>query len=573
MPTRYPEYRSNVCNCIRPHLLTGGDGHASRYVLDQVLCNPSLSHSGGGSGNKIIFTKQGGTSVFKGDFATTRLLVVDCDEVETILQGEMNVASTDAEGITIDVETYDGVWVAQYKSMAAWQPHCDLPMKLVDYDPVAAPELVNNWNPHPTLRPIGDEKPCGPDGLNHRWAYTLHITDVDAGVDNFEVAQALADLGALSGTLWTGSTANHSFPFRVTGATNVGQGGPGIPVPWAGGTDWWICRISLTAGVFTGGTGIFSARVFIYNTNGAYGWIGGNTYVYEGIGGLSVVLVGDDPLVDPGLITPCWEDDFSDSGASMFTPSTAAVPPPPVVPIPCNGSFSGTKAVAYTQGDLPDCNPGGSGPGAPCSGGSVWIMEREECPEWGEGYYVYGFILVDASTCQGRCPGGSGRCGAIPPFYPTPTPLTDEQAEALGYDAYLSVATPGECGCGGSSTTVGQGLSCPPPEEPEDCVDCDDVMADKTFVVSGLTGGLAMFNGTYTLDKTGACEWTGDNGNPLAAATLAWNGIIWQLVFSNADSTTYEVATGVCEDPFIMSRIGSGEETDQFPVTLTVSNT
>lgn len=518
MPTRYPAYRSEICNCIRPNLLTGGGGFASRYSLNPVLCNPSRSHSGGGAGNTIIFTKQGGTSVFKGDFAThLGLLVCDVDGVETVLQGTMTVTNKDAEGITIDIVTYDNVWVAKYKSMAAFQPHCDLPLKLVDYNEVAAPELVNNWNPYPTLRPIGAEAPCGPDGLNHRWAYTLQITDVDDSVMNFEVAQALADLGALSGTLWTGSRASHAFPFRVTGATNVGQGGPGVTVPWSGGTDWWVCRISLTAGVFTGGTGIFSARVFIYNTDGDYDWRSSANYVYECIGGLAVVLVGDDPLVDPGLITPCWETGFSDSGASMLTPSTAATPPPPVVAIPCNGSFSGTPTVAYTAGDLSDCNPGGAGPGEPCAGGSTWVMQRVPCPLWGEGRYIYGFILVDSSTCQGRCRSGSGRCGAIPPFYPKPYPLTDEQATAEGYDAYLDQATAGACGCGGSNTTDGQALECPDVYEPPVTDECGGSCVYEIV-------GYASDNGTFGVqvsDRTVAITHDGTpSGNEVGTVYL-----------------------------------------------------
>jgi hypothetical protein len=199
-----------------------------------------------------------------------------------------------------------------------------------------------------------------------------------------------------------------------------------------------------------------------------------------------------------------------------------------------------------------------------CTGTSTWTLRRTLCeffPVPGDHYLYY--WDPGNSTCDGLCSDPS-TCNGQPPYALSTSPLNDTDAGNLGYlDALDEEDTGGTCDCDDAYV---------PPSCPE-CEDCDDVTGDKEFLLSGFSGGEAMYNGTYTLQKGFfdcafvECCWYGSDNDFEINAQLTWSGGVWTLSIDGGVAI-YEVADDVCNNPIILNKTTGGAS---WPATLTVS--
>lgn len=234
----------------------------------------------------------------------------------------------------------------------------------------------------------------------------------------------------------------------------------------------------------------------------------------------------------------------------------STIPDEPVLP---EGDITDEEAEGYGLTGLDgETFVGGCGCGpryyTPCVGGSMWTLTRATCFDIeGTTYYLYSWSL-DSSNCDGEC----SDCNPVPPYDLETDPITQATATGLGYDDDLGMSIAGGCDCVAAYVQ---------PECPE-CT-CEEAALQKTFTITAPGFG---YDGTYVILK-GECEtpdccWRGFEEDTQVAAELSWAAPgTWTCVFDGG--VTYTTSGGVCDDPIVLSVVGSPAD---WPSTITVSD-
>jgi hypothetical protein len=513
---------------------------------------------------------------------TVKTTVNGTDPGDVIVEGRY----TDVDGL-----------VFKYDNMNPWQPHRGLTMRLIDYD-----TTINtvNWHDYVCLRPalnnLGNDCACD-DGVERSVVVTVDIP-------------APGDMGNnLDNCLCTAFSGSFSFePDNIIGFNCSGQ----FPVTPDCDGEFGTSSVSfLLDPVLDPITSLPLDDAALIQVLAGPGGLAWELQVERGpcdivTNGGTFTLTNVDPTV-PG----CWGEE---EATITFTPLTTNGEPrtaPPCGPKYCGGvsqwylrrkCHNGLSAYYYWEplsdvckGECGEnvCRPtepfalvagrvtdedadsigytaqldslvsGGCDcdayPADPvCADGcSVWTLRRK-CYDGSSSWLYYWEPENDACTATCNDP---DVCNPVPPFVIPEELLDDEEAEEFaGGDLLdlLDTEIEGSCGCVAAYVE---------PECP--ACDCDDVTANKTFTISGLTGPLAGFNGTYTLSKDeGGCSWSGTNGT--INATLSWSGS-WTMTLSDADTSVYTASGTACDDPIVLTLTSVAESHEGIPSEITVS--
>lgn len=586
------------CACWDPLLLSvnvpGGGFAMKRYQFDpichgQPINIESTNYEPEWTGTA---TNPGGSPLFYCDTPTTLRVVMTATGIGV---GEVELTIFDG----------DDDLVARYLNDVVWQPHCYTQFRLVEY----APTCGEVWKQYPCLGPVGEgcggacvcngsrlmmsvtwdmngwegdftgvlESPmtleCGDQiflGIqNCHWVFDVMYTGLcgtetvraTCEVDYNPGANALLVTLRVAHFLCSDLSTQTSFS-QYTSVIGVGPEGT-----WCDGAPWEISTIvpalpDPIPGPIATVTPVpipettrpeirfdCTPRPQAADCNGESLWT------------LKAYTLGANYLFYWDLVSDTCD------GANCNTPFTCNPGPPFDVP-----TFLIDAAEAERLEILDEIDsqlPGACGcieayvpPDEPnyCHGNSTWTLGRTHCPDSGPGAYIYGWV-IDSTTCAGLC-SDPRTCNAVPPFQLSPFPLTDGQAEALGYDDILDVpGQVGSCGCEEAYTA---------PECP--VCDCDSVDGPKLFTISGT--GTPTYDGNWTLNKglggcpgdPGECCFGGTNEEAISGAVLTWSGGVWTLVIAGA---VYELTAGVCDDPLVMTQVS--DPTGILPGTITVT--
>lgn len=336
-----------------------------------------------------------------------------------------------------------------------------------------------------------------------------------------------------------------------------------IPGVWS---LWAVVQFPESVGCTCAGAVIVSNSCTGFSTGCEAGGVGpiGSWGVNPDLGTITVSITDDGT---PSGVTTVWAATGVDVCALAENGIAAEVPHSSG---PCTGSViiqlfamdeSGNIIGGGERLTCPEDPP-------PCQGRSAWRLKRKPCFGFSPPKYMY-YWEAEYEYCEGGydCVGGYD-CYPSPPFEISDSPLTDEEAEALGYIDLLDVYDDsGECGCSATPYT--------PPDCPAGCEDCGDVEDDKTFTIAG--AGYP-HDGTYTLVKGDcnfvvsgatptACCWRGTNPDLMSFAELWWEGGSWFMQFDSGPF--YSGAGDECDSTINLSLISGGGGI--FPSTIEVT--
>jgi hypothetical protein len=527
----------------------------------------------------------------------------------------MTISSFDAEGIVIEWKDNGGTTIWKATNREHWNPAVQTQLKVLTYDPTveSAASSIIHFPPNALLVPmIGCTLPdfpdpascCGCEGVA-AYAYLLTIDSFGNAATDSPVADCLEQIcQAFAGSYFfvgctgvmettTGPkdvsvcTVDSPLAFSVRlgivggpDSTTVGVGGGlGSTLEGTAVVDMPFCEwvhsatsvtVNLTSGFCEGST----ATVIPIAMNER-----GDPVDCEG----NVIDLPRCPPRTPAcrggstwkVARGCHLDDTwvyywkltanGCAGRCVGETSCNAVPPFVIDETPMNDA----TAAAYGSGNLIDmldveqagtceCNATIYAPPiCVCSGTSNWTLKRKDC-----GVLAIWYWLLNSSSCDGAC------CFPKPPFHVAEGLTGDGDATAAGYFTYLDVPTDSTCWCGEEYVT--------PDTDCSDCETCADNTTDKTFVLSGLTGGSAFYNGTYILLKstTDSCDgldccWYGESDGEFPQhAVLSFSGTQWQLEFEPGEAIYLFTSTDPCLDSITLS-LDAAPGGEGWPATIT----
>lgn len=499
-------------------------------------------------------------------------VTVICDGVEIEVDATM-VASGVGRG-EIEIKIMDGATIlARWISLAAAQPHCSITMKLVEFDPPCGIQ----WKPEVCLKPWLPVGGCvGQMCDGDYWGLQVQFPDAegaDGAISWFLAQFPDAPHSTLINCRWGAFRdsfvvvhqaileQNPDFPLDIN-AWHFNVDGISVPITVPHGTGYtasW-CKNGPYSST-TGSVTVMPVRI----PGGRTGFVNpactppvGN--FCEGAATWSLARV----RTSATEYFFYWKaEGNSCDNNCIFGTCTPAIPTEIELPEePVTQATAEGLGIWDLVGDIYvtscACGLPYEPPSPTCFGQSFSTLNRTLCEEITGTQHIYWW--QQSHTCDGDCED----CGPIPPYELITTPLTEEEAEIEGYLDDLGVPIEGWCECDAPEYV--------PPECP--ICDCEALTLNKTFTLSGMTGGEAVFNGTFTLVKTPSdppleCRWYGDNGDPLWWAELYFNSGTWTLTFGDGDGTTYTLSASTpCGGTLVMSKTGGSAE---FPATITVT--
>jgi len=423
------------CTCTTPGLnfipIDGaffGTGYRMSLMCGAIL---EIGFYNGGLGN--VWT---GHSGYDEDGVTLLPVTVPCVSGDLEVDATLTVTSRAPGGV--EVKLMDGATVvARWISIAAFQPHCRLAMKLVEYDKSCfGCEML--WDEYPCLQTPQGHGGCLCDGSE--WAYRVKW-DVSVP-DATGMYQDLYDLYISWGL--DSTTADIYANQYVAAVSSIGQIVSSfdfvLTEPVIGGPCAWQQILLVDDDWYT--NPITGLPVPLYLRVVVSGMTGGLSVAVYSATTLAVSLIAyaefvtTDPVVpccSLGMPTYCTEGPWSGSITSGYL----------------HGAGS-SGSVTVTPVRLPDGRPGYVDPNCfitltrECQGASLWRLKKTVSSP---GNGVWAWELV-SSSCEFWCGTASQWCKAMCPTTPVipEGEISDEDAATAGLvDEAEHIGT---CGCG-----------------------------------------------------------------------------------------------------------------------------